>query len=559
MHLSVFKTPHVMLLKRLLYGFLLSGFSVVSFPAMAQYSMEDTLRGSITPERAWWDLTFYHLKISIDPASKSISGSNEIHYKVLDNKSLLQIDLQPPLKIERIVQNGVSLQFSPKGQNAYMVQLTAPQTIGSRQSITVWYSGKPKVAKNAPWDGGFSWATHDGNKPFVATSCQGLGASVWWPCKDHMYDEPDSQAISVTVPKDLMDVSNGKLRRTTENPDGTRTFDWFVANPLNNYGVNVNIANYAHWSDTLMGEKGVLPLDYYVLPENLDMAKKQFQQVKGMLRAFEHWFGPYPFYEDGYKLVEVPYLGMEHQSSVTYGNKYKNGYMGMDLSGTGWGKKWDYIIIHESGHEWFANNITYKDAADMWVHEGFTNYSESLYIEYHFGKDAAAEYIRGLRRSIKNNNPIVGVYGVNQEGSGDMYNKGGNMLHTIRQIVENDVLWREILRGLNSEFYHKTVDGSEIEAYVTRKSGKNLSKVFDQYLRDYRVPLLEYKLGKKGKLSYRWANCVDGFNMPLKIALKPNVYGWIYPTTTWQKVAFKGDKNAELPVDPNFYIEMKRL
>jgi aminopeptidase N len=233
--------------------------------------------------------------------------------------------------------------------------------------------------------------------------------------------------------------------------------------------------------------------------------------------------------------------------------------MGMDLSGTGWGKKWDYIIIHESGHEWFANNITYKDAADMWVHEGFTNYSESLYIEYHFGKDAAAEYIRGLRRSIKNNNPIVGVYGVNQEGSGDMYNKGGNMLHTIRQIVENDVLWREILRGLNSEFYHKTVDGSEIEAYVTRKSGKNLSKVFDQYLRDYRVPLLEYKMEKKGKLSYRWANCVEGFNMPLKIALKPNVYGWIYPTTTWQKVAFKGDKKAELPVDPNFYIEMKRL
>lgn len=539
---------------------LVAGFFLAVSHAQAQYfSMDDTLRGSITAERAWWDLTFYNLKVKVNPANKSISGSNEIHYKVLQTSDVMQVDLQPPLTLERVEQGGQNLEFTLKGKNAYMVKLKAPQTPGSRQFVTVWYSGNPIVARNAPWDGGFSWSSHDGGKPFIATSCQGLGASAWWPCKDHMYDEPDSQAITVTVPKGLMDVSNGKLRRTVQNDDGSQTFEWFVQNPLNNYGVNVNIANYSHWSDTLNGEKGILPLDYYVLPEDLEKAKVQFQQVKGMLRAFEYWFGPYPFYEDGYKLVQVPYLGMEHQSSVTYGNKFKNGYLGMDMSYTGWGKKWDYIIIHESGHEWFANNITYKDIADMWVHESFTNYSECLYTEFHYGKAAGAEYVRGLRRSIKNNNPIIGTYGVNKEGSGDMYNKGGNMLHTIRQIVDNDVLWRDILRGLNRDFYHQTVDGAQIEAYISQKSGKDLSKVFDQYLRDYRIPVLEYRYEKKGKISYRWSNCVDGFNMPVKIALSPGKYEFITPTTEWQKASFKGDKKAELPVQEDFYVESRKL
>jgi aminopeptidase N len=522
------------------------------------FTMDDTLRGSITPERAWWDLTFYNLKIQVNIAEKSIAGTNEIHYKVLKSNSVLQVDLQPPLKLEKVEQDGQLLDVTLKGKNAYFVQLKKPQPVGSQQYITVWYSGIPKAARNAPWYGGFSWSSHDGGKPFVATSCQGLGASVWWPCKDHMYDEPDSQAITVTVPKDLMDVSNGQLRRTIENPDGTKTYEWFVKNPINNYGVNINIANYASWSDTLNGEKGVLPLYFYVLPENLDKAKVHFQQVKGMLRAFEHWFGPYPFYEDGYKLVEAPYLGMEHQSSITYGNKYKNGYLGMDMSFSGWGNKWDYIIIHESGHEWFANNITYRDIADMWVHEGFTNYSECLYTEYHFGKKAGAEYARGLRRSIKNNNPIIGIYGVNVEGSGDMYNKGANMLHTIRQVVANDVLWRDILRGLNRDFYHQTVDGAQIETYLSQKSGKNLQKVFDQYLRDTRIPVLEYRFEKKGKVAYRWANCIPGFDMPVKVMLRPGVFEFITPTTEWKKSACKDIKKEGLLVDEDFYVTTRR-
>ncbi len=517
------------------------------------FTLDDTLRGSITPERAWWDLKFYDLHVSVDPAAKRISGYNTVHYQVLEPYQALQIDLQPPLKIEKVEQDGQGLEVKKAGTNAYFIQLQKPQRPGAREALTVWYSGQPRTAKRAPWDGGFSWSKDAAGQPFVATSCQGLGASVWWPCKDHMYDEPDSQAIAVTVPRPLMDVSNGRLRRTVDNPDGTRTFEWFVANPINNYGVNVNIATYTHFADTLHGEGGVLTLDYYVLPENLEKAQKQFQQVKGMLRAFEYWFGPYPFYEDGYKLVEVPYLGMEHQSSITYGNGYQNGYLGRDLSRTGWGLKWDFIIIHESGHEWFANNITYRDIADMWVHESFTNYSEGLYTEYHFGKAAGAEYIRGTRTGIFNQSPIVGVYGVNQEGSGDMYPKGGNLLHTIRQIVADDAKWREILRGLNRDFYHQTVDGAQIEAYIAQKSGKKLDKVFDQYLRHRNVPVLEYSL-KKGRLRYRWVDCIEGFDMPIRVTLDRGKFSWIYPTTSWQEVRARRINKKSFAVDPDFYV-----
>ncbi|MDO8972167.1 MAG: M1 family metallopeptidase, partial [Saprospiraceae bacterium] len=444
------------------------------------------------------------------------------------------------------------------GQNAYFIELQKDQEKGSQQALTVWYSGIPRAARNAPWDGGFSWKTDENGHPFIATSCQGLGASVWWPCKDHAYDEPDSQAISITVPLDLINVSNGRLRRVTDHGDSTHTFDWFVSNPINNYGVNVNIARYAHFDDTYSGEKGVLTLDYYVLPQNLEKAKVQFQQVKRMLQAFEHWFGPYPFYEDGYKLVEVPYLGMEHQSSVTYGNQYRNGYLGRDLSGTGWGLKWDFIIIHESGHEWFANNITYRDIADMWVHESFTNYSEGLYTEYHFGKEAGAAYIRGCRALIKNQRPIVGIYGVNSEGSEDMYYKGGNMLHTIRQIVDDDEKWRSILRGLNRDFYHQTVYGTQIEDYMSKHSGKKLDKIFDQYLRNTEIPVLEYKFNK-GKLTYRWTNCVAGFDMPVKVTLSPNKYSFIYPETNWKSTRCALPNKDDFQVEANFYVKASRV
>ena len=527
--------------------------SIASFGQKKAFTHADTLRGSITPERAWWDLNYYHLSVRPNDKDSSLTGSTVITYKVLKPYQTMQVDLQEPLQITKVVQAGETLNYRRDG-NAFFIKLNKKQETGKTESIEIFYAGKPRLAKRPPWDGGVQWVPDGKGNTIISTSCQGLGASVWWPCKDHMYDEPDSMLISMTVPKNVMDVSNGNLRSVVENSDNSHTFNWIVKNPINNYGVNMNVANYVSWKETFKGEKGDLQLSYYVLPQNLEKAKEQFKQAPKMLKAFEHWFGPYPFYEDGYKLVEVPYLGMEHQSSVTYGNDYKMGYRGRDLSNTGWGLKWDFIIIHESGHEWFANNITYKDVADMWVHESFTNYSENLYTEYYFGKKAGEDYVIGTRELISNDIPIVGVYGVNQEGSKDMYYKGGNMLHTIRQIVNDDEKWRQILRGLNKTFYHQTVDGSQIENYISEKAGRNLSKVFDQYLRDVRIPVLEYAFTGKG-LQYRWINTIENFDMPVKVRLASGKEEFLYPTSDWKTLKVKGDKL--LTVDRNFYVEAK--
>ncbi len=518
-----------------------------------QFTEQDTLRGSITPERAWWDLSYYDLDIEVKPDEKYISGSNSIRYQVLEENQVMQIDLQPPLVINSVTQDGTELKIIDKG-NAHFVQLQKLQKKGAFNAIVVTYSGHPKEAVHAPWDGGFSWAKDENDQPFVATSCQGLGASVWWPNKDHMYDEVDSMAIHVTVPKGLMDVSNGRLR-SVEDHENTTTYNWFVKNPINNYGVNVNIGDYAHFSEKYTGEKGTLDMDYYVLKNDLEKAKVHFKDAPKMIEAFEYWFGPYPFYEDGYKLVQVPYLGMEHQSSITYGNQFKKGYLGNDLSGTGWGLKFDFIIIHESGHEWFANNITYKDIADMWVHEGFTSYSENLYLDYFFGKKAAEDYVIGLRRNIRNDRPIIGQYNVNNEGSGDMYYKGSNMLHTIRQLIDDDEKWRQILRGLNKDFYHQTVTTQQIENYISEKSGLDLSPIFEQYLRTTMIPIFEYEIDGT-KINYRYLNVVPGFEMPLKVAIGDQIK-WLHPNADW-KTENLGKNSTKLTVDPNFYVEVKK-
>ncbi|MEO9967122.1 MAG: M1 family metallopeptidase [Reichenbachiella sp.] len=513
------------------------------------YSRLDSLRGMITPERAWWDLTYYHLAITVDPNTKSLMGTNRVDYKVLSENQVIQIDLQAPLVMESAEQNGVDLELKKEGP-AHFITLKEKQEIGNVNSLIIKYSGQPVVAENAPWDGGITWTKDNNGNDFVASSCQGLGASVWWPCKDHMYDEVDSMLMSITVPKHLMDVSNGRLRGVDKNKNGTNTYHWFVNNPINNYGVNINVGDYVHFNEIYDGEKGPLTMDYYVLRDNLKKAKQQFKDGPRTMEALEHWFGPYPFYEDGYKLVEAPYLGMEHQSSVTYGNGYQNGYRGTDLSGTGWGLKWDYIIIHETGHEWFANNITYKDMADMWVHEGFTSYSEGLFTEYFYGKEAGAEYIRGLRAGISNTEPIIADYGVNAHGSGDMYPKGANLLHTLRQVVNDDQKWREILRGLNETFYHQTVTTQQIEGYISQNCGRDLQYVFDQYLRGSSLPVLEYVL-KENNVLYRWSGVVEGFNLPIR-AYVNSTEVWIEPTTSWQGTSFASPDSFK--VDPNFYV-----
>lgn len=517
--------------------------------AQKSFTRADTLRGNITPERAWWDLNHYHLAVEIFPESKSIKGSNTIRYKVISEHQVLQLDLQEPLKITSIKQAGEELSFKREGA-VHFVTLKKKQVPGSFEELVVSYEGQPKEAIRPPWDGGITWQKDSNGKPFIASSNQGIGSSIWWPLKDHPADEVDSLMISVTVPDGLMDVSNGRLVEI-EIGEGKNIYHWSVVNPINDYGVNINIGDYVHFGEKYAGEKGTLDMDYFVLRENLEKAKVHFQDAGRMMKAFEHWFGPYPFYEDGFKLVDAPYLGMEHQSSVTYGNGYQMGYRGRDLSGTGWGLKFDFIIIHEAGHEWFANNITYKDVADMWIHESFTNYSESLFLDYHYGKKAGQEYVRGTRMNIANDRPIIGTYGVNQRGSGDMYYKGGNLLNMLREILNDDEKWRQILRGLNKEFYHQTVTTQQVEDYISQAFGTDLKPIFDQYLRDERIPVLEYYYSDNQTLQYRWISCLPSFTMPLDVEIGGEKQR-IQPKTSWTQLQVKNQ--ADLKIDPDYYV-----
>ncbi|OXA70352.1 peptidase M1 [Flavobacterium aquidurense] len=537
-----------------LFGFTANAQGLLN-KSEAIFTHQDSLRGSITKERVWWDLKYYHLDVKVNPKDKTITGSNTVRYTVLKDYNKMQIDLQEPMQIYKVTQDGKELKFERDG-NAFFIQLTAAQKVGETNEIVISFGGKPKEAVNPPWDGGITWKKDKNGKDFIASSCQGLGASVWWPNKDHMYDEVENMLISVNVPGDLTDVSNGRLKSVKKEKDGTKTFNWYVSNPINNYGVNINIGDYVNFSEKYKGEKGDLDCSYYVLRDNLAIAKEHFKDAPRMLKAFENWFGPYPFYEDSYKLVEAPYLGMEHQSSVTYGNDYKMGYRGKDLSGTGWGLKFDFIIIHESGHEWFANNITYKDIADMWVHESFTNYSESLFVEYYYGRDAGAEYVIGCRRNIQNDKPIIGHYDVNNEGSGDMYPKGANMLHMIRQVINDDAKWKSILRGLNSTFYHQTVTGKQIQEYINMQSGINFNRVFAQYLTTTQIPVFEY-IFKNGSFGYHWTNCVAKFDMPVKVILNGEEI-WLKPTTEWKSEKTTSDKRT-VEVDKNFYVKSSNI
>jgi len=514
------------------------------------------LRGTVTPERAWWDLQRYDLKIEVDPEARTIVGTNEMTFVPTSLGKRLQIDLQAPLKIEWVKAGERELKFAREG-NAYFVEFESDLNVGTVSAITVKYSGKPRVAKNPPWSGGVSWQKDKNGSHFIATSCQGIGASVWWPNKDHGYDEPDEgMSIQITVPEDLVAVSNGRLKKKLHDQENqTRTFLWEVTNPINNYGVNMNIGNYVSFSETFSGEGGDLDVDYWVLDHQRETAKKHFKEAPRTLRAFEHWFGQYPFYEDSYKLVVVPYLGMEHQSSVTYGNGFKNGYRGRDLSATGVGLKFDFIIVHESGHEWFGNNISMKDAADMWIHESFTNYSENLFVEYHFTEKEAQDYVLGCRKLVKNDRPIIGEYNVNGRGSsGDMYYKGGNMLHAIRHTINDDNKWRSILRGLNKKFWHQTVGTNEIESYISQESGIDFALFFDQYLRTTKIPVLNYQVDGN-RLDYQYQNVVPGYDYPLRVQINGEVVS-IKPTEELQTL-LRDEAIETFEVDRNFFVNSR--
>ena len=520
----------------------------------AAYTRADSLRGGQLAARTCYDIQYYHLDVRLDPARQSISGSNLFRFAATQDFSRLQFDLFANLTVEQVLYHGQAVPFT---REANAVFVTFPQVIkqGSHDEFTVRYSGQPTVAKKAPWDGGLVFTKDAQGQPWVASACQGVGASIWWPTKDQQADEVDSMLISISVPTGLQDVSNGRLRRVVGLKDGYTRFDWAVRNPINNYDVALNVGRYEHFGDVYQGEKGPLTLDFWVLPENLAKAKTQFAaNVKPMLKSMEHWFGPYPFYEDGYKLVDAPHLGMEHQSAVAYGNKYQNGYLGTDRSATGWGLKWDFIIVHESGHEWFGNNITSKDIADMWVHESLTTYSEALFVESQYGKQAGQEYLHGQRRNIQNDAPIVGPYGVNKEGSGDMYDKGSNLLNMVRTVLNDDAKWRQLLRGLNHTFYHQTVTGAQVIDYLSKESGRDLSKIFAQYLNFRTLPILEIRF-EKGRPLCRWQASVPGFDMPVRVRVKGGAYRFATPTTKWGPLALPGATKENLEVDTfNYYI-----
>ena len=521
------------------------------------YTRADTLRGSNGPARSWWDVTFYDLHVKVSPRDSTIAGHNAITYRVLRPHNELQFDLQVPLAVDSVVQSGRSLKYRRDG-NAFFVALADAQAAGSTRTITVYYHGKPVPAARPPWDGGLIWRQDSLKNRWVSTANQGIGSSIWWPNKDIDTEEPDSQRIAITVPNPMINVSNGRLRSTTPNADGTTTYEWFVTSPINSYGISINAGNYAHFQDTYQGEKGTLTLDFYPLAYHLDVARKHWQEVKPMIACFEKWYGPYPWYEDGYKLVEAPHLGMEHQSAVAYGNQFRMGYSGRDLSGTGHGLKWDFITIHESAHEWWANNVTAADRADMWLHESFANYSEAIYTECQEGRKAGAEYVIGSRRSINNDEPIIPAFGVNAEGSGDMYPKGGSMLHAIRTIINDDDKWRGILRGIQSTFARKTVPGMEVRKYISEKAGIDFSHVFEQYLETTMVPVLEYRIAN-GRMTYRWTSAVRGFDMPVDVQLGDTAgYTRIQPTTQWKNMAVTMPATGELKVSPDYYVAVMK-
>ncbi|MCM4159602.1 M1 family metallopeptidase [Antarcticibacterium flavum] len=515
------------------------------------YTEADTLRGSLRAERAY-DVLKYHLKVRVEPEERYISGSNTITFEAGKQLPVMQIDLFENMKIDSIIHRNEKLDYNRKF-NAVFVDLKQPVQKGERDSILVFYSGNPLVAKNAPWDGGFVFEKDNNGDHWIAVAVQGTGASLWYPNKDHQSDEPQEVLTEVEVPTGLMNVSNGRLVSQKELEDGYTRWSWKVINPINNYNIVLNIGNYVHFSDTLKKDNyRNLDLDYYVLPYNLEKAKKQFEEVKPMMDCFYEKFGEYPFVEDGFTLVETPYLGMEHQSAVAYGNHYMKGYLGRDLSGTGIGLKWDFIIIHETGHEWFGNSITARDIADMWIHEGFTSYSEAVYIECRWGKEEALEYIKGIRSVIANDKPIIGEYGVNSEGSGDMYFKGSNLLNTIRSIYNDDQLWWKTLRDYTTTYRHQIITTEITEEFFNKAITVDLKPVFDQYLRHAAVPLLQFRI-VEDRVSYRWQADVKNFEMPVDIFVK-NKELRITPTSSWQQLP-AGVKPNDIRInDRKYYI-----
>jgi len=516
---------------------------------------KDTLQGGLRLERTCFDVVRYDLNIKINPEDKSIVGYNEITFEMVSESSVIQIDLFENMTVDSIICVNQKLKYRREFNAVFIefpIELQNQQKKG--KSIKFYYSGKPIIAKNAPWDGGFVFTKDKQGKPWIGVACQGTGASLWYPCKDSQSDEPDfGTTIKVAVPNGLMNVSNGRLTGSKDLKNGYTRWDWEVKNPINTYAVTLNIADYAHIHETYKG----LDLDYYVLRENEAKARVHFEEVKPMMDCFQSKFGIYPFATDGYKLVETPYLGMEHQSAVAYGNKYLKGYLGSDLSGTGIGLLFDFITIHESGHEWFGNSITSNDIADMWIHEGFTTYSESVYVECQYGYEKGQQYINGLKKNVDNDKPIIGQYGVNQEGSGDMYPKGALLLNTLRHIINDNLKWWSIFLDYSNTYRHKIINTETVITFFNKATGLHLTPIFNQYLRHAAIPKLALRKFK-GKLEFRWIADEINFSMPIDIMIKEKKTR-VYPTNTWttSNIQIKNLNDVEFLIN-DFYININK-
>ena len=515
----------------------------------------------MSAQRNCFDVTYYHLKLNVDPQEKYIEGFNEIHFDVIKPFQVFQIDLFENMEISSIVHNNEELNFS-REYDAVFVEFSDTFSSGTHSYITVFYHGNPIEAKNPPWDGGFSWDKDENGQDWIGVSCQGLGASSWWPNKDHQSDEPDSMLISCQVPASLKCISNGNLRfhDLRKSTMHYNTFHWFVSYPINNYDVSLNIGDYVHFDDSYLSiNNDSLSLDYYVLSYNIDKAREHFEQVKPMMNCFEHFLGPYPFINDGYALIETPYLGMEHQSGIAYGNQFLEGYLGNTnfISGL----DFDYIIIHETGHEWWGNSVTANDISDMWIQETFCTYSEALYVECIYGYDAMIKYVENQMTMAQNKSPIVGIPDVHQKGSGDMYAKGSSFLHTIRNQIENDSLWFDIIKSMTNHFKYQTIDGRDVLNYINNKSGRNFNTLYDQYLYSSKLPVFEYYFSGFGfnkKLNYRW-DANDNFDMALKVSLNSNGFDWIYPTKQWQSISLSVAKSKFEIAKDLFLIDVKKV
>jgi aminopeptidase N len=510
----------------------------------------DILRGAYGPYRANNDLLYYHLDIRVDPVAKTIAGKNTIRFKMLSDGTRIQIDLLDTLQVDKILLGDKQLAYR---RDSGAVFIDFPETLraGQTYSIDFYYSGHPIEEGRF---GAITFKKDPAGRTWINTACEGDGSSTWWPSKDQWKDEVESMDLSVAIPNDLVDVSNGKFVGKTDLGDGYTRWDWHISYPINSYDVSLNIGNYVHFDDKF----GELPLDFYVLPEDLEKAKVQFAQAKGMLEAFTHYFGEYPFARDGYKLIEAPYTGMEHQTAVTYGNGFKNGYYNRDWTGVGISLRFDFIIIHESGHEWFGNSITAADPADMWIHEGWTTYLEELYVEYRWGKEDGIKYINGMKPKIYNLRPIVAERGVNADPTEDQYFKGALMLNTLRSVIDDDKKWFALIHDFYQHFKYQTILTEDVVSWFNQHSGMDLTPIFNQYLHHRAIPRLELLFNETpGTVMYKWNADQEDFAMPVRVGT-PDHWQLIHPTTKWQTMQTPLGKDQFQVATDLYYVDVNK-